>query len=808
MTDSQKGGKQALSSLMTGEEAQCFREFVYELNLQPSKHLLRNEIVLRFTQFLEQRNAGKRDPEDYSQLETFLSKTQEMLLMEEDTVIQHRNQVAQKRLYQIQRVEDRVDQLSPEEFLDYREVIADRAYSPPEKKLLIDFQPFYSLGPEIPEPKKIGSGHRYLNNYMAGKLHEEPEDWQAFLCEFLKIHSIDNNRILIDGDIVEGPETLVVALQKAIACLEPMDEDTPIQEARATLRSLGIRDGFGDTAGRAMTTLQLLSNLFESPSADYLDEFLGTIPLVTRVAVISPHGWFGQEHVLGRPDTGGQMVYILDQVKALETYLKESLAAAGITEPPKIIVVTRLIPENEGTTSNQRLEEIKGTDHCWILRVPFKDVHQNVIPHWLSRFQVWPYLEQFALDAKNEMLTEFGGKPDMIVGNYSDGNLVASLLASWLQVVQCHIAHTLEKSKHLFSDLYWKDMEKEYNFSLQFTADLISMNKADVIISSTKQEIAGTDTSLGQYESYCLFSMPELYKVVHGVNLFHPKFNVVSPGVDDAIYFPYTETGRRLKNQTQEINDRLFVKQGEDVFGELKHSDKIPIFTMARLNKIKNLTGLVESFGRSTALQDKANLIIVTSAVREERVVDDEELSEWKRMVQLIEEYGLKGKIRCLKSSSRQDGGEMYRVIADRRGVFVQPALFEAFGLTVLEAMASGLPVFATQFGGPQEIIVDGENGYLINPTQPELISQPILDFFGRCEKVSSCWETLGTQAVARVRERFTWRLYSEKLIKAAKLYGFWNHSVLADEKKEVDHYCNLLFHMIFKNRARQLLED
>ena len=37
-----------------------------------------------------------------------------------------------------------------------------------------------------------------------------------------------------------------------------------------------------------------------------------------------------------------------------------------------------------------------------------------------------------------------------------------------------------------------------------------------------------------------------------------------------------------------------------------------------------------------------------------------------------------------------------YRCIADSRGVFVQPALYEAFGLTVIEAMASGLPTFAT----------------------------------------------------------------------------------------------------------------
>jgi glycosyltransferase involved in cell wall biosynthesis len=47
--------------------------------------------------------------------------------------------------------------------------------------------------------------------------------------------------------------------------------------------------------------------------------------------------------------------------------------------------------------------------------------------------------------------------------------------------------------------------------------------------------------------------------------------------------------------------------------------------------------------------------------------------------------------------------GEVYRIIADRQGVFVQPALFEAFGLTVIEAMITGLPTFATQFGGSIE---------------------------------------------------------------------------------------------------------
>ena len=50
------------------------------------------------------------------------------------------------------------------------------------------------------------------------------------------------------------------------------------------------------------------------------------------------------------------------------------------------------------------------------------------------RFDVWPYLEQFAYDAAVELQEELGEKPDFIIGNYSDGNLVASLMAKHMKV--------------------------------------------------------------------------------------------------------------------------------------------------------------------------------------------------------------------------------------------------------------------------------------------------------------------------------------------------------------------------------------
>lgn len=58
--------------------------------------------------------------------------------------------------------------------------------------------------------------------------------------------------------------------------------------------------------------------------------------------------------------------------------------------------VTRLIPDSKGTSCNQRLERVSGTEHSYILRVPFRS-EQGILRKWISRFDVWPYLETFAM---------------------------------------------------------------------------------------------------------------------------------------------------------------------------------------------------------------------------------------------------------------------------------------------------------------------------------------------------------------------------------------------------------------------------
>jgi sucrose synthase len=285
--------------------------------------------------------------------------------------------------------------------------------------------------------------------------------------------------------------------------------------------------------------------------------------MVFTVVIVSPHGYFGQAGVLGLPDTGGQVVYILDQVRALENQMLENLRLQGLDFKPQIVILTRLIPNAIGTTCNQRIEKVTGTEHSRILRVPFR--HEGkILKKWISRFDVYPYLETFAQDSASEILGELSGEPDLVIGNYSDGNLVASLLAHHLGVTQCTIAHALEKTKYPDSDIYWKKFEEKYHFSCQFTADLIAMNHTDFIITSTYQEIAGSADTVGQYESHQAFSMPGLYRVVNGVDVFDPKFNIVSPGADSSIYYPFADKERRLPSLHVDIEELLYSPEQTD----------------------------------------------------------------------------------------------------------------------------------------------------------------------------------------------------------------------------------------------------
>ncbi|KAK9945711.1 hypothetical protein M0R45_011210 [Rubus argutus] len=140
----------------------------------------------------------------------------------------------------------------------------------------------------------------------------------------------------------------------------------------------------------------------------------------------------------------------------------------------------------------------------------------------------------------------------------------------------------------------------------------------------------------------------------------------------------------------------------------------------------------------------------------------------------LIKEYNLNGQFRWISSqTNRARNGELYRYVADTRGAFVQPALYEAFGLTVVEAMTCGLPTFATCHGGPAEIIEHGED--------------------------PSYWKTFADGGLKRIYERYTWDIYSTRLMTLAGVYGFWKY-VSKLERLETRRYLEMFYILKFRD--------
>ncbi len=323
-------------------------------------------------------------------------------------------------------------------------------------------------------------------------------------------------------------------------------------------------------------------------------------------------------------------------------------------------------------------------------------------------------------------------------------------------------------------------MEDPYHFSTQFTADLLAMNAADFIITSTYQEIAGREDSIGQYESYVNFTMPGLYRVAGGINIFHPKFNILPPGVNTEIFFPYTEKDRRDKEVTKDINARIFNGNSSVAgMGKLKNKDLPIIFSMARLDKIKNITSLVKWYGENEELRKMANLLIVAGKLNVEDSTDNEEKEQIELMHSHFEKYNLHDSCRWLPGDAdRKRVPEIYRVIADTVKVFLYnlPS-FEGFGLTVIEAMRSGLPTFATQYGGPLEIIEDEKSGFHIDPVDGESVTKKLVDFFKRCKSDKNYWDKISKAGIKRVDTTFNWELYAKNLLSLAKIYGFWKYT-------------------------------
>ena len=75
----------------------------------------------------------------------------------------------------------------------------------------------------------------------------------------------------------------------------------------------------------------------------------------------------------------------------------------------------------------------------------------------------------------------------------------------------------------------------------------------------------------------------------------------------------------------------------------------------------------------------------------------------------------------------------------------------EPFGMVLLEAMATGKPVIATDHGGPREIVVPGETGILVPPGEPTALAGAIMEL----TRHATLRQQMGAAARARAERSF-----------------------------------------------------
>lgn len=434
-----------------------------------------------------------------------------------------------------------------------------------------------------------------------------------------------------------------------------------------------------------------------------------------KICLISLHGLIrANDAELGRDaDTGGQVKYVLELAKELASH-------QNVRE---VELLTRQIIDSKVSDDYAQLEE-PICENARIVRIPFGP------KRYLRKEALWPYIEMFI----DQTLVHFKRTcvPHIIHGHYADAGLAGAQLARLLHLPYIFTGHSLGRVKRERLSIGKANpdaLEKKYKFTTRIEAEEVALETASMVVTSTNQEV------VQQYEIYDHY--------VPG------RMEVIPPGVDLSSFAPPSEDW-----QKPSIADAL------DRF--LTEPNKPMILAMARPDERKNLEKLVHVYGQSERLQELGNLVMVMGARDDMRVMPKGQLSVIQNVLYLIDLYDLYGKVAYPKAHEPSEVPDLYRLVASRRGVFINPALTEPFGLTLLEAGATGLPIVATNDGGPRDIIANCRNGLLVDPHDGNAIEKALLRTLTEPEQ----WDGWSKNGIDGTREHYSWSKHADRYLR------------------------------------------
>ncbi|WP_062209797.1 HAD-IIB family hydrolase [Aureimonas sp. AU12] len=386
-------------------------------------------------------------------------------------------------------------------------------------------------------------------------------------------------------------------------------------------------------------------------------------------------------------DTGGHIRYLLDLV-----------AASGRTEPrPRIAIATRGFSSAHGAEYEPGLSIGGGVE---ILRFGTDD------PRYLAKEDLWREVPSFT-DALIGWIESQPVRPDLLHAHYADAASVAAAIEDRLGIPFVFTAHSLGRVKaQALGAAACPDLGR------RIETEEAAIRRAALVIASSRDE---AEVQYAGYEAY------------------DPgRIRILPPGSDLARF------GAAKACPVLDASLSRFLTEPE----------KPVLLALARPVAKKNLAALVRAYGESPELQARANLAILAGSRRDLADLDAEMAGEIREILALVDHYDLYGKVAYPKSHRPDDVAAIYAFARDRRGIFVNPALNEPFGLTLLEASAVGLPLIATDSGGPNDIIEMCGNGELVDPRSTDAIAAAALKIL-RDDALWDRYAAAGAVAVA-----------------------------------------------------------
>ena len=420
------------------------------------------------------------------------------------------------------------------------------------------------------------------------------------------------------------------------------------------------------------------------------------------------HGLFrGRELELGRDsDTGGQTTYVLELARAL--------AASSLVD--RVEVLTRQIFDKRISLDYGQTTELIGPG-ALIRRLPFGP------RRYLRKELLWPFLDHLA-DRLCRQLQAQSRLPHWIHAHYADAGYVGAQLRRRRGIPLVFTAHSLGREKRrllLAAGEPERLLEPRYGFERRIAAEEMTLANSSLVVTASHQELER------QYASYA--------------NFRPHRARVIPPGVDRQLFHP-PRPGEAESSLEPHLSPWL------------ARPSLPPLLAICRPDPRKNIPALVEAFAASAWLRRRHNLVLVLgsgSSSLAQQVLDQVRL------------HRLEGSVACPRQLDRPKIPLLYRWATRRLGVFVNPALTEPFGLTLLEATASDLPLVATRDGGPREIVARCANGLLVDVAVPGALQRCLEEALAHPLR----WRRWSAQGLAAVGQHYSWEAHRSTYLAA-----------------------------------------